>query len=738
MSFRDRAHAYPVAFVVVVSGLVLAGAMAISLIITGDPAYPVKVFGNARTRGGITAVASIRPEDNPALPQGHVDPRQMLPLPPPLTWTLSAGALAAADPVYRALALLGHDWAVQLDAARTAANKGRRVEALRLYADLGSRLPGMRGLLMERTSVLASFGDHRQAVDLLRRNLDRYPNDVELRMLAAHNAWWSEQALTADSLVGLALALEPRNADALRLRHTVRSSTSPPLTVARRWAREPGAGPLEQLILARALVREQQYGPSIESYRAALASAALRTDSLILEAASAATAADSVAALEQFTNEFLALRPGDQPVLLNLARAYSWRGDYTNALRNYARVDQSSDSVRFEVAQVLMWSGRESEAAAALRTVVASNPGHAEAYKLLGDLATWRAKWNEAAGYYASAQQLSPELSGLAEAMYTMRQARERERLALLQSRALPEGYDVAVDAYGDNQQFRWLSTRASRSFTTGNATLLASAQQNVFEGSPTGQLSRNPGVSGRISAQYVMGRLRVDAMGGAESYASVQTFPVFGAGLTVFDVLGGEFGVRFSHEPAAVMLGSLTALQARTLTDALTLTAAKTTGAWQYWARAEGDAIHSIAGDARRFAGTASITRALTSRVSASAAVSALAFDRPAPTIRGWGNLYWSPERFVEPLATLSYRAPLAEHLSLTTSASGGYAFARERRNDQRFSSGATPTAGASADVSYVTRRWTIGAGASVSGALGTGYRSGTVRAVGSYRLGR
>jgi tetratricopeptide (TPR) repeat protein len=694
------------------------------------------VFGNARTAGGISAITVIRPTENPVLPQGRMDPRQLLPLPPPVTWTLSAGALAAADPVYRALALLSHDLAKDLDAARVAASKGRRAESLRLYESLGRRVPGMRLLLLERASVLASFGEHKRAVELLRSNLDRYPADVELRMLAAHNAWWSEQPLLADSLLALALALDSTSADALRLRKTVRGSTSPPLRVALEWARQGGA--MEQLILARAYVREQQYGASIDPYRQALASPELRSDSLMLEAASAATAADSLIALERFTDQYLATRPTDSEALLRVARAYSWRGDYANALRQYARVDQSSDSVRFEIGQVLVWAGKEREAERELKTVVDANPRHAEALKLLGDLATWHARWTDAEAYYASAQQVSPAMPGLSDAIFGMRQSRERERIQLAQSRAIPEAYDVAFDGYADNQHFRWATTRATRSFSALNSRFRATAQHNVLEGTPTGFLSRNPGISGRLEGQFDLGtRARVTFLGGAESYASIRTFPVYGAGFSVYDVLGGEFGLRFSHEPAAVLVGSLVALQAQTISDALIFTATKTHGDWALWARAEGDMLSSIAGETRRGAAAASLTRTLSSRLSASLAVSALAYDRPAPTIRGWGNLYWAPERFIEPLATVTYRAPLSPSLALTTGTSFGYGFARERNFDRRFGSGATPTGGASVDLAYTTRRWVAGAGASVNGALGTGYRSGTIRAQGAYRFG-
>src|SRR5687767_11826937 len=114
MKKASAASAYPIAVIVTVAAMVVLGAMALSLIFTGDPAYPVKVFGLAGTRGNITAVRAIRPMDLTALPRGRIDPGELLPLPPPP----AAWVDRNADPLYAELARSGaaHD----LDQARTA------------------------------------------------------------------------------------------------------------------------------------------------------------------------------------------------------------------------------------------------------------------------------------------------------------------------------------------------------------------------------------------------------------------------------------------------------------------------------------------------------------------------------------------------------------------------------------------------------------------------------------------
>jgi hypothetical protein len=87
--------------------------------------------------------------------------------------------------------------------------------------------------------------------------------------------------------------------------------------------------------------------------------------------------------------------------------------------------------------------------------------------------------------------------------------------------------------------------------------------------------------------------------------------------------------------------------------------------------------------------------------------------------------------------VAGLTYRVPLSESLVLTSGANLGYGFARERSNDRRYGTGATPTGGALTDVAYMRGPWNVGVGASVGGALGNGYRAGSLRAQASYRFG-
>jgi tetratricopeptide (TPR) repeat protein len=741
MNRSGRGTVYSLTMLGVVGGMVLIGALALSLMTStaAGPAFPVSVFGDPRTSDKVIALPAIRPAERAALPRGTFGLAQLLPLPATPPWAMPGyGAPPlrnAADSLYARVAALGMQG--ELDRARSAAQAGNREASMRLYAALTQRLPGDRTLLVEQASVLASFGEHARATAVLRSALKRFPRDYELQMLAARNAWWSEQPLAADTLVGEALALRPASEEAVRLRETIRTTTQPLLGVARDWARATGA-PREHLLLARALVREGSYGEAIGSYRRALADPKLRSDSLLLEAASAASAADSVGALHALTEEYLVLHPADTGAVLRLARAYSWHGDYAEAMRQYRRLDWNDPALRLEVAQVLVWSGKEKEAEQELRTVIAARPRDAVALKLLGDLSLWHANYDAASSYYARARDADPMMEGVHEGLAAAAAGKEQVRLASL-PRPVPDGYSAILEGFSDNQKFRWLTTRASRGFHAGSNRFMASVSQTAFEGSPTGALSRNTGATLRLDGSFPLGtRARLDLVAGGESYAAVQSFAVFGGGVTVFDVAGMQAALDYRHQPAVVRAATFAALQARATSDMVAVSVGRTRGAWAAAGRVEGERFASTVGGANRIAGSATLTRTLTPKLAASIGLSAQRVDRPSPVLPGWGNIVWAPSSYVEPTVGLAYRAPLAPGWSTVVGVQAGYGFARERAGDQRFGSGALPIGTLTGELQADRGQWTFGAGGSYGGALVRGYRAALLRVQASYRLDR
>jgi hypothetical protein len=329
-------------------------------------------------------------------------------------------------------------------------------------------------------------------------------------------------------------------------------------------------------------------------------------------------------------------------------------------------------------------------------------------------------------------------MEGVHEGLAAAAAGKEQVRLASL-PRPVPDGYSAILEGFSDNQKFRWLTTRASRGFHAGSNRFMASVGQTAFEGSPTGALSRNTGATLRLDGSFPLGtRARLDLVAGGESYAAVQSFAVFGGGVTVFDVAGMQAALDYRHQPAVVRAATFAALQARATSDMVAVSVGRTRGAWAAAGRVEGERFASTVGGANRIAGSATLTRTLTPKLAASIGLSAQRVDRPSPVLPGWGNIVWAPSSYVEPTVGLAYRAPLAPGWSTVVGVQAGYGFARERAGDQRFGSGALPIGTLTGELQADRGQWTFGAGGSYGGALARGYRAALLRVQASYRLDR
>jgi tetratricopeptide (TPR) repeat protein len=731
---RALTAAYPLAFVALLGLMVVLGAVATSLLFSREPAYSVRVFGDAAYAGSATPGA-IRPAEGAMIARGRIDRAQLLPLP-----AVISGRATKGDPVYESLAQSGAH--PLLERARLAAQRGQHLLSTEVYRSLNSLLPDHRGLLVEHAAVLAAFDRHVDAAALLLSKLDRFPHDVELRFLAAQNLSWSDQLLAADSVLGLVLELQPDHAAALLLRHTIRPLAQPDLNTAVRWVNERN-GPFENLLAARAYVRAQHYAAAVPHYRAALAPIEA-SDSLMTEAASAALAADSISFLHDITQRELAHRPDNVEALLRLARAYSWRGDYNQALPLYDRVLllSAEPSTRLEKANVLMWAGREAEARIELEGVVAVEPQRAEPHKLLGDLAYYRGDWSAARRHYTEAGYRNAFYPGLSEARLRADAGEAAEAAARLAQQPLgsAESYAVTLDSYADNQAFRWMSLQGMRGFrVTANTMVNLKARHQLTDGVAAGSLNQtSPGFGFSVEAQrQSTPNVLFSASAGLDRFPDYGTFVTGSARITVYDLLGLTTALEYVHEPAVRRVLSLGSLQEHTMADAVRLTAHTTRGDWSLWSEVQAAHLGSRQGSTQRLDATASVTRTLTERLSARVSISALTTTRAAPAT-DWGPLYWSPVSYVEPTIGLQYEASLRGPLKVTGTLRGGAAFVREREGDRRFSQSVIPVASANLDVRYAAGAWALGVGAGYGGSLQSGYRAGSLRVQASYTLPR
>jgi hypothetical protein len=391
----------------------------------------------------------------------------------------------------------------------------------------------------------------------------------------------------------------------------------------------------------------------------------------------------------------------------------------------------------------LIWSGKEAEARRELEVAEKTDPYDATALKLLGDLSSWRGDWDNATAYYTRAQWSAPGMPGLSEVLATAQDNREKARLAALawnqpRSTSVADA-TIGVDAFSDNLGFRWATTSASRAFVAGGTAIRAVALSRVFQGTPTGVVTRNPGVGFRVEAsREVLRGLEADAMAGAEQYSMIGSTPTYGFGLTATDLAGMRLTVEAHHENAARSASTIAALQARAVSDVVAITGSRSFRAWSIWAHGEEESITSIVGGVRRVAASATVTRTIGPRLAAFASVAGLSANRASPVMQEFGPVLWAPKYYAEPAAGVTYRVTSYGGFTVNAVGQGGYAFARERANDQRFPAGSRPTATVGADISYLRGRWDAALTARYGGALSEGYRSGTLGIRASYRIGK
>jgi hypothetical protein len=300
-------------------------------------------------------------------------------------------------------------------------------------------------------------------------------------------------------------------------------------------------------------------------------------------------------------------------------------------------------------------------------------------------------------------------------------------------------GATIEATAFSDNLGFSYATTGASRAFISGPTTIRGTAHQQVFQATIGGALSRNPGVGARIDAERDLGRgFGVSASGGLESYSMVGTVPVYGFGLSANAIAGISLAIEARHGSAAQSAQTLAAVQSRAQSDMVSVSASRSLHAWSFWLRGERENITSLIGGVQRVAASGSVRRELTSRLAAFASMSGLSINQPSPQLPGFGSLIWAPKSYVEPGLGLAYHAAQRNGWSFGGDVTGGYAFVNERQNDQRFPQGPRPTAGLGAEILYSRGRWDAALNARAGGAVGSGYRSGTVGIRATYRIGR
>lgn len=725
---KKRNAGYTFGLFALIAGTMLIGAASLTVIFGGTAAFPVEVFGVAALQEGQElAIPAIRAPRTGEVVRSELRDYSL----PPELWELErpggAGVGAGvADPA--------------LEAARELANNGRWEQALDAYGALFDRR-GTDEIALERARVLSWSGRPGDAADAMEAFMADHPADAELMFEAAQYHWWAGEIEEADVMLSRIRAMGAETPEVASLIEEVRSAYTPDIEAARRWVAENDSWQ-NRVVLARAYLAESDWMPAVREFDRALTSPAA-PDSLYLEMAAVAMAADSTDLSIAALGEYLYLHPSDADARLSLARAYGWLERYepaVDAYRQYLAMEEDDQEARFELAQILTWMERNEDAGRELRRVALADPTHAPTYRLLGDLARWRGDYELAIANYLFASDLQPNNAEVRAALEETQEAYVEQRLA---SMPLPLGEcTLAFDSFTDSEGFTWVSTHGSRTWRSDWGAVEVAAQQALSAGDNQFATGNRIGGIGASVALFlpVSQTSTLDLLAGTTDYGDFGTYARARVGITENDFLGGTASASYTRGPAVQRAATVAALEAGTTSDLLQASFSRGFGSWNGYSGVEAERLASEFGSTYRYAATLSASRPLTGNLSLNAGISAITTTGDTPQMPDGRPLYWTPEIYIAPSIGLTYRMRLGDAWSVAASATPSYAYVRERTTGQRRFGQETwvPSFGAGLELGYTTGDWEILGIADLGGSVdATGYRASTIRVEGSYRLG-
>ncbi len=630
------------------------------------------------------------------------------------------------------------------EVARALTGREDYAAALRVYDRLRASTPADTSVLHERAKVLAWAGRPADAAAAMGPLLDRSPSDGALLFEKATYQWWAGRGWAADSTLSAALTADPSLDEARQLRRTVRLSLQPSSATAQAWLEDDSSAPFH-LLLARALGREGKPAAALRQYALAQATGA-EPDSLHLEIAATALDADSPAVAVAELEVYAADHPAERPVRVRLARAYGWAGETERAIGAYdALLAASPDpDLRYERAALYASTDRWERAVPELRALVAANPKDARSLKLLGDLARWDGKWQEALDWYGRAAAADPKLAGvtegraeaeaklaeLAAAADSARRAREAARVPGV-TNPLGAVWSVRGEAFGDSEDFRWYEALGRAGWSSGRGLLGVS----VYQGQSRGALAA--GLTPRITAwgagafgRWMMtGDVLLSAEAGFRAFDGMQTVPSFEASLATASTWPDHLALEFSYGPAVRRAASAAALAADVRSGVVSGVAEHYGALWGFAGSLEAERLSSAYGLNYRLAGSVTVQRLLLPGLYGVGTMGVVSTDGAAPLLPAGEPLYWTPQYYVAPQLGLRWEAAPAPSWRTTLRFYPGYAWVHEQGADRRFNRERLPFLSTGLDVIYAPSPWEVGMSLDWSGALVEGYRAAALR---------
>lgn len=585
------------------------------------------------------------------------------------TTLLAAGRVEEAVPILASLLETGDETALRLLLARSLRDEGRMDEASTHYALLTDVSPEDVELALEWAQALAWARQYERATVVLDGALRRNPNSIPLR-LELVRVHYSSGRLSHAALI--MATLDPavlENDDAAGLRADVLAALAVPVEPP-----PPEPTLLDQAVAARLA---GEFDRSDLLYQAAL-----REDP------------EDVGAWQAHA-DFLQFE----------------LGDFERALTALAEVERRSDEdarLQYRMAQLEIWTGRNAEAETRLEGMlayldegpVAADPKdptsppdgegitRADVQALRGDLERWKGGRIPAATWYELALADEPDNPRALEGLGVL-----RGEVAQTISEVERPGAGVEAYSIADSDDFSrvdlgaaWVGTRGTSVWAvrTGNR-WLTGLDLNTAPGDQQGFYGEFDAARwwrwGTVRTAFHFGVQAVRA--GGEDYS-------LGASVRFRGAAGRSVELRYDHEPAYSLTGTLQSVFAQLSQDRLSLTLARPLNdRWSLFAEGHVALLdpQGLSGpDADRTSvrvqASVSAGRSMTQSVTAGVSARAVAFTDAAPVQLGV-PLFWDPRSVLSggPYLQLGHRVSSA--LRATGRLTPGLAVIDERRRD-------------------------------------------------------
>jgi tetratricopeptide (TPR) repeat protein len=595
--------------------------------------------------------------------------------------TLSrAGRAAEAIQAYQRLLAQKDDPGIRLLLARSLRDRGRVAEASTHYSILAAGDPSDAALSLEWGRALSWNKRFYEATEVLAAAFSRNPGSTQLAIELAQVYYWSGRLGDADRVLAELDAATLDSAGAAQLRNDVSAALARP---------EPEEDPGEEEPLEEDLPEETPDA----------------TPPSFLDLAATALSNEDFEGAAELFKAALKEAPEDSATWRRYADLLQYQLEdlegAREALRRMEELGAESMAVRFRLAQLSLWTGRNEEAKLRLQRLadaIESDPvpiqtdgftglgtrEAAEVQALLGDLHRWEGDRVRSGRNYQRALDVDP-LNPRAAAGLRELEAEAASDIEAIES----PGLGANAFSLSDSDDFSRMDLGIEGAEIRGNWVWDVRTGSRWLQGMGLdGAIGSEQGLFLELESArwWGWGAVRSGLHMGLDEFGPDQKALMYGASLLFQDLAGFKTDLRYDHGLAYPLTTTLQSLLAEASRDRLTATFARQVnerwslslagdGAWISTPR-----VGASGGDGSlRVEGGASLGRSFTEALMLGLNARGLTYTAAAPVLNG-SRLFWDPRGVAAGGIFAQWAGDLRDQWQLTTRLNPTMAFIDER----------------------------------------------------------